>query len=142
MTENIFYFSHGSPQLIEKAIADRMVQKVSSREVTTHHLYQKALNTPPNRKLKLRLMQELQTMMDVEETFAAFLNTTVENLHVCKDGDSHASCYEDVMIPKDFDCLRSLMQTYRDNCGPFTSYANNFIKYLVRECEMPTMPLS
>jgi len=76
-------------------------------------------------------------MMEIEDIFASFLNTDVENLKVCRDGEVEACKIE--YMPKDFDCLRSMMDTYDKICGPFPHYANNFIKYFISECEQPTM---
>lgn len=76
-------------------------------------------------------------MEEIEEIFATITGTDAQDLKVCRDGEVDA-CNEH-WIPKDFDCLRSLMNSYTEHCGPYPHYANNFIKYLVRECEQPTM---
>lgn len=72
-------------------------------------------------------------MIQVEDIFASFLDTGVENLKVCREGLLDGCSVDST--PKDFDCLRTLMDTYAKICGPFPHYANNFIKYFVRECE-------
>jgi len=77
--------------------------------------------------------------MAVEDVFAKFLDVGIEDMGKCRSVEA-GSC-KDEFVPSDFTCLRALMQTYENSCGPFTHYANTYIKYLVRECEQPTMPL-
>lgn len=103
-----------------------------------HHLYHKAMNSP-GLKEKKKLMAELTSMASVEQIFATFLNTSVESLEVCRDSEAE-SCNEE-WIPKDFDCLRSLTETYKNSCGPLSHYAYNFVKYFVKQCEKPFMPM-
>ena len=38
-------------------------------------------------------------------------------------------------IPKDFDCLRFLIETFESKCLPFNEYGLGHIKYLVEYCE-------
>lgn len=38
-------------------------------------------------------------------------------------------------IPKDFDCLRFLIETFENKCLPFSEYGLGHIKYLVEYCE-------
>ena len=76
-------------------------------------------------------------MMMVDEVFAAFLDSYASQLHQCRDLDQ-GEC-QDQYVPKDFDCLRSMVATYEDNCGKFDDYSRKFIRYLVRECEDPSM---
>ena len=38
-------------------------------------------------------------------------------------------------IPKDFDCLRFLIETFENKCLPFNEYGLGHIKYLVEYCE-------
>ena len=78
-------------------------------------------------------------MMRVEETFALFLDIPIDDLQICREGKSESCIDSD--IPTDFECLRSLIETYQSECGPFNYYSNNFIKYLVRQCENPWMPM-
>ena len=115
-----------------------MIQSVSSRDAYMHHLYSKALNSP-SRKLKLQLVDELARMMFIDEVFADFMDTTTSRLHFCLN-DGPNGC-EDKFVPEDFDCLRAMVDTYTEHCGEFNDYARKFIKYLVRECENPTMSL-
>ena len=144
MPEMAYSLKAGQDPMDEhKAISEEifwsMLQSVSSRDAYMHHLYSKALNSP-SRKLKLQLADELNKMMIVDETFAQFMDTTTAQLHFCKNR-SEADC-KDQFVPSDFECLRSLIGTYEEHCGPFTDYARKFIKYLVRECENPTMTQS
>lgn len=117
------------------------MQSLSSRDQYIHHLYSKALNSP-SRKLKLTLMDTLSKMMIIDEIFARFLNTTTSSIHFCRnsvDDNLNLNSCEHDYIPKDYSCLRSLVETFENNCGKFTDYSRKFIRYLVRECEKPTM---
>ena len=38
-------------------------------------------------------------------------------------------------VPKDFDCLRFLMETFENKCMPFSAYGLGHVKYLVEFCE-------
>ena len=63
----------------------RQISKVSSREIELHHLYHKSLNNA-GRKEKSKLTKTLSHMMQIEDIFASFLSTEVENLQICRDG--------------------------------------------------------
>ena len=78
-------------------------------------------------------------MMYIDEVFADFLDTSTSKIHQCRSA-SEEGC-EDNFVPKDFDCLRAMIDTYETHCGQFNDYARKFIKYLVRECEQPTTTL-
>lgn len=131
----MFYF-FGDKYSKDGSLYDQLIHKVSSRHIMMHNYYSKIL-TNSSRSLRLQLMKELEEQMRVEDVFSKFLEVGIEDVHKCRRSDAD-SC-KDEYVPADFTCLRSLMKTYEDNCGPFTHYANNFIKYLVRECEQPTM---
>mmetsp|Transcript_31972 Transcript_31972/g.42345 ORF Transcript_31972/g.42345 Transcript_31972/m.42345 type:complete len:116 (+) Transcript_31972:1122-1469(+) len=38
-------------------------------------------------------------------------------------------------VPKDFDCLRFLIETFENKCMPFSEYGLGHVKYLVEFCE-------
>jgi hypothetical protein len=82
-------------------------------------------------------MKELGKMLIVDEVFATFLGTYSGNVHQCRSSQGQ-EC-QDLFVPTDFDCLRSMIDTYEQTCGKFNDYSRGFIKYLVRECETPTM---
>jgi len=71
--------------------AKEQVSKVSSREIEMHHLYHRAMNKP-GRKEKKRLMKELQMLAETEEIFAKFLNISVEDIQVCRNGGEGEAC--------------------------------------------------
>lgn len=136
----MFYFSNDGSKFIQTANSKygEPISKVSSRDIGMHHLYHKAMNSP-GLKEKKKLMAELTSMASVEQIFATFLNTSVESLEVCRDSEAE-SCKEE-WIPKDFDCLRALTESYKSSCGPLSHYAYNFVKYFVKQCEQPFMPM-
>ena len=77
-------------------------------------------------------------MIFADEVFSVFLDEPSHKLHACKNYNQEGECVDE-FIPKDFDCLRTLMNAYEEECGKFTHYARKYIKYLVRECEQPSM---
>lgn len=38
-------------------------------------------------------------------------------------------------VPKDFDCLRFLIETFENKCMPFSEYGLGHVKYIVEFCE-------
>ena len=42
--------------------------------------------------------------------------------------------------PKDFDCLRFLIESFENKCMPFSEYGLGHVKYLVEFCETHTTP--
>jgi len=38
-------------------------------------------------------------------------------------------------LPRNFDCLKSLVAHYEKECGELEEYEMKYIKYFVRECE-------
>ena len=38
-------------------------------------------------------------------------------------------------VPKDFDCLRFLLETFENKCMPFSEYGLGHVKYIVEFCE-------
>ena len=38
-------------------------------------------------------------------------------------------------LPTEFDCYRSLVNTYSHECGPISDYGLKYMKYFVAECE-------
>ena len=111
-----------------------MVSTVNSRDAYLHHLYVKTVHSP-SRKHKLELVETLAHMMHVDEIFADFLDTATEKIDECLQ-ESVDGC-QDIFVPSDFKCLRSMISTYETHCGHFDDYARKYIKYLVRECEQP-----
>jgi hypothetical protein len=113
-----------------------MISSVTSRDAKMHHLYSKSMNSP-NNKYKLQLVKHMEHMIRVDEIFAEFMNTTTDKLHFCRNANEEGC--QDVYVPTDFECLRSLVTTYEQHCGKWHDYARKFIRYLVRECEDPTI---
>jgi hypothetical protein len=63
-----------------------MVQSISSRDQYIHHLYSKGLNShKSSREHKYELMETLKNMMEIDEVFVKFLNTTISSLYFCRD---------------------------------------------------------
>ena len=113
-----------------------LIQSVSSRDAFIHHLYAKATHNH-SRKAKIELMKQLNHMMMADEVFSSFLDRPAHSLHQCRHFAADGTTCLDEWVPRDFDCLRTLIKSYEDNCGKFNDYSRRYIKYLVRECEQP-----
>ncbi len=82
------------------------------------------------------MQDEISKMMIVDEVFSEFLETTISKLHDCNNyHEKNKNECADEFVPKNFECLRSLINVYERECGTISEYGRNFIKYLVRECE-------
>lgn len=42
------------------------------------------------------------------------------------------------MVPTNFECLKDLIDTYEEYCGPLGDYGLKYVKYFVQTCE--TLP--
>jgi hypothetical protein len=42
--------------------------------------------------------------------------------------------------PRNFECLKGLVEHYTENCGKFSDYSLKYVKYLVLECETLSVP--
>lgn len=83
------------------------------------------------------LAQEIRHRMALD---TAFYNLFPDIYEV--DGTSSTTSHIDrqqhhlaYTVPKDFDCLRFLIETFENKCLPFNEYGLGHIKYLVEYCE-------
>lgn len=51
------------------------------------------------------------------------------------EGTVHSDKKMPQRVPKDFDCLRFLIETFENKCMPFSEYGLGHVKYLVEFCE-------
>lgn len=70
----------------------------------------------------------------------AFFSLFPEIYHPEFDKTSETEHVEDKpktekVVPKDFDCLRFLMETFENKCMPFSEYGLGHVKYIVQFCE-------
>jgi hypothetical protein len=66
----------------------------------------------------------------VFEQFAGIHEQTENNLKT-----------EIIPLPRNFDCLKKLMEVYESACGGrMSDYDLQYVKYFVRECETLTVP--
>lgn len=99
---------------------DRHSSTVSSRDAKLHHLYAK-VSENGNHKAHIDLSTELNHRMRVDEVFAEF--------------KGHLLGAEQYYAPQNFECLRALVNTYKQSCGPLEDYSLKYVKYFVQECE-------
>lgn len=101
------------------------ISTIDVRDAKMHHLYAK-VSTTGNHKAHIDLSTEINHRMRTDHVFEEFREMSASN------GD------ETAYAPKDFDCLRMLVDTYEQECGRFDDYSLKYVKYLVNECE--TLP--
>ena len=58
-----------------------------------------------------------------------------EKEQVEHDEEVHEEVKPEKRVPKDFDCLRFLMETFENKCMPFSEYGLGHVKYIVEFCE-------
>jgi len=67
---------------------------------------------------------EVNRRKQIDHQFSAF----AQSVH-------NADSFE-LMAPKDFDCLRMMVDTYTEFCGPFNDYEMKYGSYFVGACEL------
>jgi legumain len=96
---------------------------VDSRDIQLHYLYNKVMSDPSIENNKA-LQEELNHRTEVELRFTELFPQHVDSIK--------ANEYPQIT---DFDCYRTLIQTYEDECAPLTEYTMKYFKYFVAECE-------
>jgi hypothetical protein len=114
------------------------VSSVRSRDAEFHHLYSKSISTH-SKRVKLELIKYMNLMMQIDEAFSVFLDQPTHHFYDCRNKDPVTGECIDKFVPTDFDCLRGMMAVYESECEKFTDYSRKYIKFLVRECEQPSM---
>jgi len=56
------------------------------------------------------------------------------------ENDEDRLMAEIIPPPRNFDCLKKLMEVYESSCGRMEDYDLQYVKYFVRECENLTVP--
>jgi len=123
--EKVFNRELSSKHHKKELDSNRHSSTVSSRDAKMHHLYAKVAEGG-NHKAHLDLSTEINHRMRVDNVFAEFKG------HNLQADQYHA--------PKNFDCLRSLVEAYKENCGALEDYSLKYVKYLVQECETLSNP--
>ena len=76
----------------------------------------------PSTLSHMNLQTELVSRMAADSTFEKFYTGEISD-------------DVPVVLPRDFTCLKSLMETYNSKCGVMTDYSLKYVKYFVIECE-------
>jgi hypothetical protein len=93
---------------------------VSSRDVKLNHLYARTM-TSGTHEAHIELAEEINHRMKVDHIFEKFAGSLNDE--------------QEFPLPRDFDCLRGLINHYEETCGKFSDYGLKYVKYLVKECE-------
>jgi hypothetical protein len=103
---------------------------VNTRDAKLHHLYAKT-STKGGHKVQLDLNTEVTRRMRVDHVFEDFANINV---------DDHGLQAAHFPLPRNFECLKTLMNTYSTYCTRMEDYDLKYVKYFVRECESLKAP--
>jgi len=103
---------------------------VSSRDAKLAHLYAKAMNQPSH-KHTLALQEEITYRMKVDHIFEEFTGRKLVG------ADSYA---KETPLPRNFDCLKHLVNTYQASCGKLEDYSLQYVKHFVAACEHLSVP--
>ena len=94
----------------------RHISAIDSRDAKLHHLYSTA-KAKKSHKAQLDLGSEINSRMRVDHVFEDFHPSLLR------------SAYQ--VLPRNFGCLKTLMGTYEQYCGPFDDYSYQYVKYIV-----------
>ncbi len=101
---------------------------INSRDAHVTHLYARTLNVPDDfHKATLDLSTELNRRMRVDHVFEQFLQ--VHNI------DRKTSLPENITC---FNCIRKVMDAWRDNCGYIYDYDLKYVRDIVLACDSAT----
>jgi len=96
---------------------------VNSRDIGLHYLYNRVmLDATP--EATNNLTEALNARMTVDKRFASLFPVHMEAFNK-----------NESPIPTDFDCYRSLIDTYEKSCGKFDDYSMKYMGVLAAECE-------
>lgn len=108
--------------------------KVNSRDAKLHFLMGR-YNSHQGLFAHDDLAHEIRHRMALDTAFFSLFPDIYE-----VDGTIVDQQHSALRIPKDFDCLRFLIETFENKCMPFSEYGLGHVKYLVEFCETSTTP--
>jgi len=115
------------PSHEELPTAHRTYSSIDTRDALIHHLYAK-VSTKRSHKVHLDLSSEVTRRMRVDHVF--------EDFGRIPDNDVDGQMTERVTPPpRNFDCLKRLINFYEANCAKLQDYDLQYVKYLVEPCE-------
>jgi legumain len=100
---------------------------VSSRDAKLNQLYGNVLYKN-SQEANLELMEELTHRMKVDHIFETIV------------GKNLMASTTEFQQPRNFECLKTLVSHFKENCGAFSDYSLKHVKYLVNECETLSVP--
>ena len=94
------------------------ITAIDSRDAKMHHLYA-VVSERKSHRAQLDLTSEITYRMRVDHTFELFLRL------------SQKSEQTEYVLPRNFECLKNLIDTYERECGQIEDYALQYLKYFV-----------
>jgi len=99
----------------------KMLSIVNSRDAKLSFLYNRVLNHPSEKSHK-DLATEISRRMNIDRVFTLFAGAELTD-------------DQEFPLPRNFECLRSMINTYETSCGKFDEYDLKYVKYFAKECE-------
>ena len=110
-------------------VTDAKKPKVNSRDAKLHFLMGR-YNAHQGLFAHDDLAHEIRHRMALDTAFFSLFPDIYE-----VEGTVHSDKKMPQRVPKDFDCLRFLIETFENKCMPFSEYGLGHVKYLVEFCE-------
>ena len=110
-----------------------MHEKVNSRDAKLHFLMGRYTSQQGGEESYQDLAHEIRHRMALDTAFFNLFPDIYDvdgTIDRTREHNRHHPS-----IPKDFDCLRFLIETFENKCLPFNEYGLGHIKYLVEYCE-------
>jgi legumain len=103
----------------------RQTFTVDSRNAKLASLYGNVMHNPSH-NAHLELQEEITHRMKVDHIWEKIVGK------IDFDQEFH--------LPRNFPCLKALVNTYQTSCGAFSDYSLKYVKFLVNECENLAVP--
>ena len=108
-----------------QAIKSPKTNNVNSRDAELNYLYNRVMKFG-GEQAHLELRDEINHRLFVDKLFKDAFPT-----HFGPDAD----LAELTVQPRNFNCLRYLMDSTENNCGKFSDYSLKYVRHLVHVCE-------
>ena len=102
---------------------EKNYSSVNSRDINLNYLYGKVMSNPTMENTKA-LTDALNQRMTVDKRFKTMFPTHFDDV---LNGNAP--------VPTDYECYRTLIDTYESNCEKFDDYSMKYMATLAAECE-------
>lgn len=100
---------------------------VDSRDIALHYYYNKVMRDPSPENHKA-LQAEITHRLEVDALFDRIFDA--DHMESVRSGET--------AVIQNFDCYRSMIETFEEKCEKFDDYSLKYAKAFVHECETNT----